>query len=860
MASSRGSLSRYRAKRDFSKTPEPPGRKGKKSGYRYLIQKHAATRLHYDFRLELDGVLKSWAVTKGPSLDPHERRLAVEVEDHPLDYGEFEGIIPKGQYGGGTVMLWDEGTWEPLEDPHVGLEKGKLAFLLHGERLQGEWALVRMHTPQEKTRHNWLLIKKDDDYARPGDAGKFLTDNMSSVISGRSMEAIAADQDKVWQSKPREKEPPSNVLTFSKRPGGNDPMPPFIPPQLATLASAMPQGGRWVHEIKFDGYRMQAHVNRGIVKLLTRNGKDWTEKFEPIADLLGALPVQSAILDGEMVALDESGASSFGELQEALTTGDQMRLQYYLFDLLYLNGENLTNLSLLERKKRLQPLLRLKEFSGRIIYSEHFGERDQHFFQQVCRLRLEGVVSKLADAPYRPGRGKEWLKAKCHQRQEFVIGGFTLPTTGGPGVGALLLGYFQDDDLLYAGRVGTGFTSDVSVDVRRKLNRLKQKTSSFLRVPADGRRGALWVKPQLVAEVEFSEWTRDGRLRHPSFQGLREDKDARSIKREVPVPVSEAIKTEPEKKPAPAAKTTRRGKDTVAVGGVAISHPDRIIYPEEGLTKLQLAEYYLDIADRILPHIKERPLSMVRCPEGSGEPCFFQRHIARGQSASLHEAPVTVKDRTEIYLMIKDLEGLLSLVQWGVIEMHPWGCRADRPDLPDRMIFDLDPDPTADFKHVVEGAFEIRDRMTELGLTSFLKTTGGKGLHVTIPMERAYPWATVKAFARAVAQSMEQDRPERYTTNLSKAARKGRIFIDYLRNELTATSVAPFSARARPGATIATPLAWEELTPDLDPSQFNLQTMPERLKRLKKDPWQEFFKIRQKIAAEHLRALHIAAG
>jgi bifunctional non-homologous end joining protein LigD len=835
------SLARYRQKRNFAKTPEPAGVARKKTGHRYLIQKHAATRLHYDFRLELGGVLKSWAVTRGPSLDPQVKRLAVEVEDHPVSYGSFEGIIPKGQYGGGTVMLWDEGSWEPIGDPHAGLEKGKLEFKLHGKRLTGEWTLVRMHDREkDKGRHNWLLIKHRDDAAHTGDNDKLLTKNVTSIVSGRTMEKIAAAEDRVWQSKPRHPER-SVTKSISRRSQDGKKMPAFKPPQLATLTDSVPQGEDWVHEIKFDGYRGLTYIQNGKVRIYTRTGQDWTHKFRSLTDRLAKLPVKTAILDGEIVALDDKGASSFKALQNTLSEGQDNMLQYYVFDLLYLDGKDISELPLVKRKALLAPLLTSKIFNGRIIYSEHVTAKGDAMLKRMCSMNLEGVVSKRADAPYSYRRSTSWLKTKCHKRQEFVIGGFTLPTHAERGIGALLIGYYDNGKFIYAGKVGTGFDNETSLGLRKKLDKFLQKTMAFNAVPTDGRRGAKWVTPKFVCEVEFTEWTPDGRLRHPSFQGLREDKPAVAITRDIP------IIPKPRKQPE---------NSKVTVGGITITHPDRIIYPGTEITKSDLAEYYLAVAEHILPHVKNRPLSMVRCPEGIAKECFFQRHIAREQSPYLYDTGIKVKGRNESYLMIKDVKGLITLVQWGVIELHPWGCLADKPELPDRIIFDLDPDPALPFTQVIEGAKEIRTRMQEFGLKSFVKTTGGKGLHVVIPMTRAYSWEPIKAFARAIADSMQHDDSRRYIAKANKDARKGKIFVDYLRNDLTSTSVAAFSARAREGAPVAVPMDWSELKTGLKPAQFTIETLPARLQR-KDDPWAEFFEIRQKISTNHLYALRI---
>jgi len=858
MADARDDLAKYNAKRHFDKTAEPAGKvKKSKSGFSYLIQKHAATRLHYDFRLELDGVLKSWAVTRGPSLDPHDRRLAVEVEDHPVDYGSFEGTIPKGEYGGGTVMLWDRGTWEPIGDPHEGLRKGDLKFMLHGERLHGSWALVRMKPrPQDRGRNNWLLIKHTDEAAHEGDADALLEDNAFSVVSGRTMDEIATGDSKVWHSDHAEEKPAAKK---TKKPAA-EPALSFIEPELATLADAIPQGGNWVHEVKFDGYRTLAMIEDGAVRLMTRKGLDWTHKFHTVGRLLEDFPAKNAILDGEIVVLNDRNVSSFASLQKALSDGDAGRLQYYVFDLLWLDGEDWRGKPLVERKAKLAELMKGHAFEDRVIYSEHFTEGAEKFLTQLCRLDMEGVISKPAGSAYVSGRAGQWLKVKCHKRQEFIIGGFTESEAEGRGFRSLLLGYYEDEKLVYAGKVGTGFNSDMMIDIRRKMDGLVTKERAFDKVTPDARR-AVWLKPELVCEIEFTEWTTDGRLRHPSFQGLREDKPAADVGRDRPVhmeAVEKAVTKEVET-PKPVKKAPAKKNGRVEVSGISISHPDRVIYPGTEITKLDLAEYYYAVAETMLPYVANRPLSMVRCPEGIGEECFFQRHIAREQSPHLYDTGIQVKGRHEDYLMIKDVEGLITLVQWGVIEMHPWGCHADKPDRPDQMIFDLDPDPEVPFSAVIAGVLEVKQRMEEFGLRCFLKTTGGKGLHVVIPIEREFGWPAIKALTRAVAESMEHDSPDRYISKASKAARKGLIFVDYLRNDLTSTAVAPYAVRARPGATVATPIHWEELNAKLKPADFNIETVPQRLKTQKDDPWAEFLTVKQAIPKAILDALKIKA-
>jgi bifunctional non-homologous end joining protein LigD len=845
-ARSRHGLATYRAKRDFSKTPEPSGKKASAAGHTYLIQKHAARRLHYDFRLQMGGVLKSWAVTRGPSLDPEDKRLAVHVEDHPLAYGGFEGIIPQDEYGGGTVMLWDKGSWAPVGDPEYGYRKGHLSFELKGERLKGRWHLVRMRKAERGKKENWLLIKGKDKYANTRDGDYALGHFQRSVTTGRSMEQIATGRSRRWSSKSGEDPAPKarakkTPASKKKKKSGRSRLPAFVKPELATLAKQPPRGDGWLHEIKFDGYRLIARVQDGEVRLLTRDENDWTDRYGPIARALAKLP-HDTILDGEVVFQREDGSMSFHELQNASSAEKQAHLHYYAFDLLFLDGEDWRDRPLLERKERLQDLLR--RAPENIHYSEHFQAPGDEVLAHACHIALEGIVSKRADRPYRSGRGLDWIKSKCIHEQEIVIGGYTKQAKGGSMLASLLTGYYEGGKLIYSGKVGTGFTQDEARKLLRKLEALGRDKAPFVAVPGEARRGAYWVKPELVAQVNFGEWTPEGRMRHPSFQGLREDKPAREVVREK------------EQRPPPPKRAAARGKpgarrrtkvEPAAIEGVALSHPDKLLYPEAKVTKGILAEYYAKAARLMLPHVAGRPISLLRCPNGVGHACFFQRHA--GEGASPHLLPVKVAHHGggEPYIMIQDVQGLIALVQSGVLEIHVWGSRADDPEHPDRLVFDFDPDPKVKFAEVKRAALEMREVLKELGLKSFLKTTGGKGLHVVVPFQKGPTWDEAKAFSKALSDTFSKSRPGRFTINSRKAERTGKIFIDYLRNGMTASAIAPYSCRARPDATVALPLSWEELPKLKSASAFGIE---DALKRLRKDPWRGMDKIRQKLPIE----------
>ena len=861
-------LQQYWKKRNFKETPEPRGApKPASERLQFVIQKHAASRLHYDFRLELDGTLKSWAVPKGPSLDPGQRRLAVHVEDHPLDYADFEGIIPAKQYGAGTVLLWDRGYWSPIGDPRAAYRRGRLKFHLVGEKLRGIWNLVRMGPRSGEDKENWLLIKEQDDEARRGDESD-ITKLADSVKSGRTMEQIAAGRDRVWHSnrpgtaksaRPSRREPidPSAVQRARKAA-----MAEWVPPQLATLVEKAPEGNEWVHELKYDGYRMLCSLRDGRAKLFTRNGNDWTSKLHRIAEAAQMLPAKQAWLDGEVVALMPDGRVDFQALQNAFDSRSETNLVYCVFDLLYFDGYDLRPTPLLERKRLLALLAKGLSTSSLIRYSDHITGRGVVVFEEACKHGMEGLISKRADASYVAGRNRNWIKVKCGQRQEFVIGGFTEPSGSRVAFGALLLGVFDKEGRLrYAGRTGTGFTERSLKELHERLLPLKQSASPFTNPPtgADAR-GVHWVKPVLVAEVAFAQWTNESLVRQASFQGLRDDKPAREIVRERPdgdedqqsPPVTRRRRWRSGS--APRRKASAR-TEPAAVAGVTLSHPDRVLYPETGLTKLALARYYQEVSEWSLPHLEGRPLTLVRCPEGHTAECFYQKHANETVPEAIRRIEIPEDNKTGIYMVADSLAAVVGLVQMGVLELHTWGARRDLLDRPDRIILDLDPDTSVPWKSVVEAAQLVRTLLNELDLACFLKTTGGKGLHVVLPLQPVHTWDEVKSFSKAVADHLVRLIPNRFVANMSKQKRKGKIYVDYLRNAKGATAIAAYSTRARAGATVSVPLAWEELSVDIRSDHFTVQTVPARLAKLKSDPWRDYFRLKQKLTPRMKKAL-----
>ena len=855
---SRDKLSTYRQKRDFESTAEPSGAvEVKPSGrLRFVVQKHDATRLHYDLRLELDGVFKSWAVTKGPSLDPRDKRLAVEVEDHPLDYGDFEGTIPKGQYGGGTVMLWDRGYWESEGklSAEQQLKKGELKFQLDGKRLTGGFVLVRMHGDRfGGKRTNWLLIKHRDATSVDDNGARLLEEYDVSVASGRGLEQIAAgkgrkpkpfmldspavEADAVWDSQ--------TGLAADKRAGARGKarvrarqrsvMPDFVQPQLCQTVSRPPAGKDWLHEIKLDGYRIQMRVAGGQATLKTRKGLDWTARYPAIANAATQLP--DAILDGEICALDENGAPDFSALQAALSEGKTGSLIYFAFDLLFDEGEDLRSRPLIERKARLEELLSTLDATSNIRFVEHFETGGDAVLRSACRLSLEGIISKQARAPYTSGRSASWAKSKCRGGHEVVIGGYT--RTSGR-FRSLIVGVYRGAELVYTGRVGTGFGGITAARLLSALKPLEVQNSPFPGKSPPGRgHDVVWVRPELVAEIEFAGWTADGLVRQAAFKGLREDKLARDVEAEQPADRDTNLLD-----PSPSERSGKGGSGKVDVMGVLISSPNKVLWPpadnSEAITKEQLARYYQQIGGWVIDHIRGRPCSIIRAPDGVGGEQFFQRHAMPGTS-NLIELVQVFGDRKP-YLQIDRIEGLAAVAQLGAVELHPWNCEPHQPEVPGRLVFDLDPAPDVPFPAVVEAAQEMKERLEDLGLVAFCKTTGGKGLHVVTPLKvakrRNLGWDEAKDFAHAVCRSMASDSPERYLTKMSKKLRQGRIFLDYLRNDRMATAVAPLSPRAREGATVSFPLTWAQVRKNLDPRKFTLGSAPALLARTK--AWKDY--------------------
>jgi len=904
----RKQLDTYNAKRDFSKTLEPSGtangtraKRSTNSRLRFVVQKHAARYLHYDFRLELDGVLRSWAVTRGPSLDPTDKRLAVEVEDHPLAYGDFEGTIPTGQYGGGTVQLWDRGYWQPQSDvsPQRCLKRGELKFDLFGERLTGSWVLVRMKNSRDprdtksnksrnsNSRHNWLLIKHRDT-ASPASVSaserkhqrkvaEELLQQDASIASGRTMAQIAAGQGPAptpfIETRMTRMKPKQDSIQHAKtatrqrqdvvqhRINGPKPvkrLPAFVTPELCKLMSRPPTGADWLHEIKLDGYRLQLRVDNGKVTLKTRKGLDWTHKFSHIASLAKTLP--TCVIDGEMTALDAAGKTDFSKLQAALAENKLNQLVFFAFDLMFLEQRDLRNVPLLGRKRQLQALLAEHASHHQLRYVDHVIGDSDAIWHSACGMHLEGIVSKRSDSPYSSGRGGDWVKTKCRAGHEVVIGGMT--RTDGQ-LRSLLVGVMRNRRLVYVGRVGTGFGASVHRQVMPQLKAVISKENPFHGATAPHKEANVtWLKPTLVAEIEFAGWTGGGMVRQAAFKGLRQDKSASEIQTEAPEdPVSKELLvskkhgTEKKLKSATTSrKTTRKRHDVMPTH---LSNADKILWPaaakQHALTKLDLAEYYQHVSEWLLPHIQGRPCSILRAPNGITGMQFLQRHAMVGAPRDVQT--IKVAGDRKPYLMIDTPAALAAIAQLGAMELHPTNCMPGNPQWPGRLVFDLDPAPTVDFKAVIKAALELRQRLEHLGMISFCKTTGGKGLHVVVPL--AIPkaskshdeldWHSAKLFTQTLCAQMAEDSPQQYLITMSKAARRGRIFLDYLRNDKLATAVAPLSPRARPGATVSMPLQWQQVRMGLDPQRFTIDTVESLLKT--SQPWKDYARSGSSLAA-----------
>ncbi len=823
------SLEKYNAKRDFAKTAEPAGQVAKGAGNRFIVQKHDASRLHWDFRLEVDGVLKSWAVTRGPSANPDDKRLAVRTEDHPLSYADFEGTIPKGEYGGGTVMLWDSGNWAPIAGKTAAtLNEGHLHFTLEGERMKGEWMLIRLKPRGRERGENWLLRKVGDEFA--GGSDDLVERGLTSVTTGRTMEEIAAGaKGKKRRVAPGSTRGPASPAAAPKKAAGpriksGATVPAFQPPQLATLVDTVPTGRAWIHEVKYDGYRTLIAVGGGAAKVYTRSGLDWTAKFPEIAAAAARLDVASALIDGEICALDDAGRPDFSTLRTAIRDSGSTGLTCFAFDLLSLDGEDLTALPNTERKARLE---RIIPADGALRYAEHIVGAGEPLFETMCREGYEGIVSKRADAPYRHTRTQSWLKVKCTRRQEFVIIGWTTSEARTRGFKSLLLGLNEDGKLRYAGKVGTGFDAELLADLRARMDKLAIDKPAT-EVPREAARRAHWVKPELVAEVAYAEFTADNVVRHASFIGLREDKRAKEVVKEKPLPFRGGVGVgsvnqsqawfspdRPHPNPSP------KGE---GLSSIKITNPDREVFPGDGISKGQLADYYAQVADIMLPWAGDRPISLIRCPQGRAKHCFFQKHDAGSFGDDhVHKVAIAEKDgSTEDYLWVDSADGLRACVQMGTIEFHGWGARASDVERPDRLVIDLDPDEGLGFEAVKKAAADIKQHLSDMGLVSFALLSGGKGVHVVVPLTPQAQWPEVKSFADRFARALAADEPDRFVATMAKAKRKGRIFIDWLRNQRGSTAVLPYVVRARPGAPVAAPVSWEELRTTDTPARFHL--------------------------------------
>ncbi len=854
--------SEYTRKRNFDITSEPAESKRKGKGKSqpgalgFVIQKHDARNLHYDFRLELDGTLKSWAVPKGPSLDPTQKRLAVHVEDHPLDYADFEGSIPQGQYGGGDVIVWDRGVWQPHGDPQKTYEDGKLKFTLVGEKLSGDWALVRTRLKGSGSKEQWLLIKEKDDIARPAAEYDITHEQPQSVISGAHVgkhrstpkkSAASAASGKARAATPAASKAAKAAAKPTRR-KAKSAFPDTLSPQLATLVDA-PPAGDWLYEIKFDGYRMLTRIQGDDVRLFTRNGHDWTERLPELVKALKGMKLRDSWFDGEVVVLDERGLPDFQGLQNAFDAGNSKDILYYLFDMPFLSAEDLREVPLEQRRDALQQVLDAQK-SRLLRYSDAFQAGHQDIVASAAAMGLEGVIGKRAGSAYVSKRNADWIKLKCRLRQEFVVVGYTAPQGSRSAFGALLLAVNAGEDgLVYSGRVGTGFTEVSLEQLHKQLKKLQCKDSPLARkLTASQARGVQWVKPQLVCEAEFAQWTREGIVRQAAFVGLRSDKPAKDVVREDAQPAKAASQAPAATAAPKARKKAAQGK--VDVAGTGISHPDRVIDSKTGTRKIELAQFYQSIADWILPYLNKRPVALLRCPEGIDGEQFFQKHAEHLAIPHIRQLDRALDPGHAALMEIDSVSALVGAAQMGAIELHTWGATRDRIETPDHFVLDLDPDPALPWRSMIEATQMVLAVLEELGLEAFLKTSGGKGMHIIVPLARHADWDTVKAFAKAIAEFASRQLPERFTATMGPKNRVGKIFIDYLRNSRGGSTVTAYSVRARPGLPVSVPIALDELAGLKSSAQWDITNLEQRLKRLKDDPWAGYSnrrKITQKM-------------
>ncbi len=810
-------LQEYNMKRNFDKTMEPEGEIAEtEESLKFVVQHHIARKDHYDFRLEWGGALLSWAVPKGPSYDTRDKRLAIHVEDHPLEYRNFEGTIPEGEYGGGEVMLWDEGQWEPYGNVEEGLQNGVLKFALNGRRLKGKWALVRLKGREGEKKDNWLLLKEKDEYANtPIDISALTT----SVRTGRTMTEIAEGADDKNTKNP-----------FSS-----------TDVQLAKLVDKIPKGGDWLYELKHDGYRVMAYIEGNFARLITRNGNDYTGRFQRVASsLIEWASGRAMVLDGEMTVTDESGKTDFQALQNYMKNPKHHNLTYIIFDLLALDGEDFRPKPLVERKNTLETLM--TDAPKNLWYSRHVSGNGEESLTAACEMGMEGIIGKKADSLYSGNRSGDWIKLKCDKRQEFVIGGYTRSDKKTSGISSLLLGVYIGDEFIYSGRAGTGISELGARELEKKFASIKRTASPFKLAPKPrANETVIWLRPEMVAEIKFAELTKDNLLRQASFKGLRTDKSPEDVKME-----QADSETTPESAEDKEEKPVKTAQNELIIAGVKITHPEKILFDEPQITKEDVLRYYEKVSGRMLPYISHRILSIVRCPKGITQTCFYKKHPGQG-SKGVVTIPVSNSEGiTEDYFYIEDLTGLIYEAQMGTLEFHTWGSRVDELEKPDMMVFDLDPDEGMDLGRVREGVRDLKSVLSELSLNSYLKTSGGKGYHVVVPFKPGVPWDVFRDFAKRVAEVMEQKWPERYTSNIRKAKRADKIFIDWIRNGRGATSVAPYSLRARKGAKVSMPITWDEIDM-VSPDEVSI---PGALLKIEKDdPWEGFFDNNQSLNA-----------